>query len=101
MRESPQLRTETNQRRDRRTEPRHPMNYPTLLRSEPAGIGIIRVVDASASGLGLYTPFRLDVQSEVEIRIEGRSVVGIVRNSNCIWPNEFHVGIEIPKVASA
>jgi hypothetical protein len=76
-------------------------NYPTLLRSEPAGIGIIRVLDVSASGLRVSTPFRLDCQSEVEIRIEGTSVLGVVGNCSCIGPIEFHVGIEIPYPASA
>jgi len=77
--------------RGRRTEPRHTTNYPTLLRSEPAGIGIIRVLDVSASGLRVATPFRLDCQSEVEIRIEGTSVLGVVGNGSCLGPIEFHV----------
>ncbi len=86
--------------RDRRTEPRHGINYPTLLRSEEAGIGIIRVLDVSASGMRVSVPFRLTLQSEVEIRIEGASVVGIVRNCSCIRANEFHVGIEIPRASA-
>jgi signal transduction histidine kinase len=87
--------------RERRTEPRHGINYPTLLRSEEAGIGIIRVLDVSTSGLRVSVPFRLTVQSEVEIRIEGASVVGIVRNCSCIRANEFHVGIEIPRASAS
>src|ERR1700684_4330927 len=100
MSASPLPQTEGNRRRDRRTEPRQETNYPTMLRSEPAGIGIIRVLDVSTSGLRVSAPFRLDLQSEVEIRVEGTSVVGVVGNCGCIGPNEFHVGIEIPNVAS-
>ena len=87
--------------RERRTEPRHGINYPTLLRSEQAGIGIIRILDVSASGLRVSVPFRLTVLSEVEIRIEGASVVGTVRNCTCIAANEFHVGIELQPANSA
>jgi signal transduction histidine kinase len=87
--------------RERRTEPRHGINYPTLLRSEHAGIAIIRVLDVSASGLRVSVPFRLGLHSEVEIRIEGASVNGIVRNCTCIAANEFHVGIEIPPSSSS
>ena len=81
--------------RERRTEPRHGINYPTLLRSEQAGIAIIRILDVSTSGLRVSVPFRLNLHSEVEIRIEGMSLVGIVRNCTRIRPNEFHVGIGI------
>jgi hypothetical protein len=85
---------------ERRTEPRHGINYPTLLRSEQAGIAIIRVLDVSTSGLRVSVPFRLTVLSEVEIRIEGASVVGTVRNCTCIAANEFHVGIELRAASS-
>lgn len=85
---------------ERRTEPRQGINYPTLLRSEQAGIAIIRVLDVSTSGLRVSVPFRLTVLSEVEIRIEGASVVGTVRNCNCIAANEFHVGIELRPASS-
>jgi len=85
---------------ERRTEPRHGINYPTLLRSEQAGIAIIRVLDVSTSGLRVSVPFRLTVLSEVEIRIEGASVVGTVRNCNSIAANEFHVGIELRAASS-
>jgi signal transduction histidine kinase len=93
--------TKGKDRRERRTAARHRTNYPTLLRSESAGVGIIRVLDASASGLRVSVPFRLEVQTEVEIRIEGASVVGIVGNCSCIRANEFHVGIQIPLAAAA
>jgi hypothetical protein len=63
-------------------------------------MGIIRVLDVSASGLRVSTPFRLDPQSEVEIRVEGKSLVGVVGNCGCVGPNEFHVGIEIPNAVS-
>jgi signal transduction histidine kinase len=87
--------------RDRRTEHRHGINYPTLLRAESAGIAVIRVLDVSASGLRVSVPFRLLPRTEVEIRIEGTSVVGVVRNCTRIAANEFHVGIKIPGHTSA
>jgi hypothetical protein len=45
--------------------------------------------------LRVSVPFRLDTRTEVEIRIEGLSVVGEVRNCTCIRANEFHVGIAV------
>jgi signal transduction histidine kinase len=89
------------EQRDRRTEHRHGINYPTLLRAESAGIAVIRVLDVSASGLRVSVPFRLLPRTEVEIRIEGTSVVGVVRNCTRIAANEFHVGIKIPGQTSA
>lgn len=85
------------EQRDRRTEHRHGINYPTLLRAENAGVAVIRVLDVSASGLRVSAPFRLLPRTEVEIRIEGTSVVGVVRNCTRIAANEFHVGIKIPR----
>lgn len=87
--------------RERRAEPRHGINYPTLLRSEHAGIASVRILDVSTSGLRVSTPFRLDVLSEVEIRVEGLSLTGTVRNCTCIRANEFHAGIEIRASSSS
>ena len=87
--------------RERRAEPRQGTNYPTLLRSEQAGVAIIRVLDVSPGGLRVSVPFRLAIGSEVEIRIEGASVVGIVRNCTSIRANEFHVGIQIPPATAS
>jgi len=98
---SPQPASENKPRLERRTENRHDANYPTLLRAESAGIAVIRVLDVSASGFRVSVPFRLLPRTEVEIRIEGTSVVGIVRNCTRIAANEFHVGIRIPREASA
>lgn len=81
--------------RERRSEPRHGINYPTLLRSEQSGIASVHILDVSTSGLRVSAPFRLEVLTEVEIRIEGMSLVGTVRNCTQIRSNEFHVGIEI------
>ena len=80
-------------RRERRKEARYGNSYPTLLRSEQAGVAVIRILDVSTSGLRISVPFRLNVHSEVEIRIEGVSVVGLVRNCTCIRANEFRVGV--------
>ncbi len=93
--------TERKKVRDRRNEHRHGINYPTLLRAESAGIAVIRVLDVSASGLRVSVPFRMIPRTEVEIRIEGTSVIGIVRNCTCIAANEFHIGIQIPREATA
>jgi signal transduction histidine kinase len=92
--------SEKKQAPDRRAEDRHGINYPTLLRAESAGIAVIRVLDVSASGLRVSVPFRLLPRTEVEIRIEGTSVAGLVRNCTRIAANEFHVGIHIPREAS-
>jgi len=97
----PKPRSDKNERPDRRAEQRFGTNYPTLLRAENAGIAVIRVLDVSASGLRLSVPFRLLPRTEVEIRIEGTSVVGVVRNCTRIAPSEFHVGIQIPREISA
>jgi hypothetical protein len=92
--------TERKGGRDRRAAPRYRINHPTLLKSQDAGIAVIRVLDVSSSGLRVSSPFRLELQTEVEIRIEDISVVGIVRNCTCIRAEEFHIGIEIPKAVS-
>jgi hypothetical protein len=84
---------------ERRSEPRHGINYPTLLRSEEAGVSIIRILDVSTKGLRVSVPFRLKLDSEVEIRIEGASVVGTVRNCTPIAANEFHVGVALRPVS--
>ena len=84
---------------ERRTETRHWINYPTLLRSETAGVASVRILDVSASGLRVAAPSRLELRSAVEVRVEGISVQGVVRNCTCIRPNEFHIGIEIPEGA--
>jgi hypothetical protein len=86
--------------RDRRTEPRHGINYPTVLRSAHAGIGISTILDVSVSGLRVSVPFCLELQSEVEIRIDGMSTFGIVRNCRRIEAHEFHVGIEIRRASA-
>jgi signal transduction histidine kinase len=92
--------TERKDGRERRAAPRYRINHPTLLKSQDAGIAVIRVLDVSSSGLRVSAPFRLELQTEVEIRIEDISVVGIVRNCTCIRAEEFHIGIEIPKAVS-
>lgn len=87
--------------RERRSEARQGISYPTLLRSKVAGVAVVRILDVSASGVRVSVPFKLDVDTAVEIRIEGISVDGTVRNCVCIRPNEFHVGIHIPNPVSA
>jgi signal transduction histidine kinase len=98
---NPYAQDEKKERRDRRAEGRHGVNYPTLLRAENAGVAVIRVLDVSKSGLRLSVPFRLLPRTEVEIRIEGTSVVGVVSNCVRISANEFHVGIKIPRQTTA
>ena len=93
--------TAGNTGRERRAESRQGISfYPTVPRSADAGVAGIRVLDVSASGLRVAVPFALDLQTEVEIRIEGTPVVGIVRNCTRFGANEFHVGIQIPQAAT-
>jgi hypothetical protein len=81
--------------REGRAEPRRVSNYPTLLRSEQAGMATIRILDVSPSGVRVSVPFLLALQGEVEIRVDGMSILGTVRNCTQIRANEFHAGIEI------
>ncbi len=93
--------TNARGRLERRKEARYGNSYPTLLRSEQAGVAVIRILDVSTSGLRISVPFRLNVHSEVEIRVEGVSVVGIVRNCTCIRANEFRVGVALRPAGAA
>jgi signal transduction histidine kinase len=81
--------------RDRRSELRYRINYPTLLKSKAAGVAIARVLDVAESGLRVAVPFRLPLHAEVEIRIDDTTISGFVRNCECVGTAEFHAGIEI------
>lgn len=88
-------RTEARRLRDKRAESRYRINYPTLLKSKIAGVALVRVMDVSGFGLRVAAPFRLPAGTEVEVRVEGTAVRGLVRNCACVRAAEFHVGIEL------
>ena len=71
-----------------------------LVKSAIAGIAAARVLEASTSGLCLSVPFRLPLHTQIEVSLEGRSVVGHIRNCVCIRANEFQIGVEIFPEAS-
>lgn len=81
--------------RERRADCRYRMNTPSLVQSKSAGLAAGLVLEASLSGLSVSLPFALPLNSEVEIRVEGQAVAGLVRNCTCIRAMEFHVGIEL------
>lgn len=85
---------------DRRLASRFRINHPTLLKSKVAGMAVVRILDVSASGVRVSIPFRLPLNSEVEIRIEDENVPGIVRNCVCKAATEFHIGIELVEPVS-
>jgi signal transduction histidine kinase len=92
---SPTARPDSRPTREKRTESRYRINYPTLIKSKTAGVALVRVLDVSGFGLRVAAPFRLPAGSEVEIRIEATAVRGLVRNCACFRATEFHVGIEL------
>lgn len=81
--------------RERRTDCRYRMNTPSLVNSKSGGLAAGLVLEASLSGLCLSLPFALPVNSEVEIRVDGQTISGLIRNCTCIRAMEFHVGIEL------
>ncbi|MGD1094622.1 MAG: ATP-binding protein [Bryobacteraceae bacterium] len=104
---SPKLATRTNvpaqhgSGRDRRMATRYRVNHPTLLKSKSAGVAVVRVLDVSETGLRVSIPFRLELNTEVEIRVKDKTISGFVRNCVCKAGTEFHVGIEVSEPVSA
>ena len=80
---------------ERRADCRYRLNAPTLVRSKTDGIAAALVLEASASGFSLSMPFRLPVNTEIEIRLEDKVVSGLIRNCVCIRAMEFHAGVQI------
>jgi len=81
--------------RERRTDCRYRINAPTLVKSKTEGIAAAFILEASRTGLSLSLPFRLPVNSEIEIRLEDQMLSGHIRNCTCIRAMEFHAGIQI------
>ena len=86
--------------RERRTDCRYRINAPTLVKSKTEGIAAAFILEASRTGLSLSLPFRLPVNSEIEIRLEDQMLSGQIRNCTCIRAMEFHAGIQIGRPAS-
>ncbi len=99
-RSSPNLASQAGQGRNRRTDLRSRVNHPTLLISQGAGAAGVRVLDVSATGMRVSVPFRLELNTEVEIQVNGNSISGVVRNCVCKAGTEFHVGVEINEAGS-
>lgn len=81
--------------RDRRIASRQRINHPTLLKSKVAGMAVVRVLDVSTTGMRVSVPFRLPLNTEVEIRIDDHTISGLVRNCVCKAATEFHIGVEV------
>ncbi|MGD1090413.1 MAG: PilZ domain-containing protein [Bryobacteraceae bacterium] len=86
--------------RDRRMDARSCVNHPTLLNSKDAGVAGVRVLDVSPTGVRVSVPFRLELNTEVEIRVNDTTVSGLVRNCVCKAGTEFHVGVEVTEAIS-
>jgi hypothetical protein len=86
--------------KERRTRARRRVSRPALLKSRAAGIAMVRLINASTSGLRISVPFLLPLGDEVEIRIDDAVILAVVRNCLCIRAHEFHVGVEIPESTS-
>jgi signal transduction histidine kinase len=93
--QSPTARTEGLPAGEKRREVRYRVNYPTILKSKTLGVALVRILDVSRFGLRVSVPFRLPHGTEVEIRVEDKSVRGLVRNCGCMKAYEFHAGIEL------
>ena len=94
------IRSQLRTGRERRTECRYRMNAPTLVKSKIGGLAAALVLEASSSGLSVSLPFSLPVNSEVEIRLDNKTVTGFIRNCVCIRAMEFQAGIEVPPITS-
>ena len=60
----------------------------------------MRVLDVSATGMRVSVPFRLELNTEVEIQVNGTAISGVVRNCVCKAGTEFHVGVEVNEAVS-
>ncbi len=74
--------------------------HPALLKSKNAGVAAVRVLDMSATGLQVSLPFRLALNTEVEICVEDDTISGLVRTCVRHAATEFHVGIKVSEPVS-
>ena len=83
--------------RDRRSEPRFPVDQPvvvTILDSGDREPFEGTVVDLSASGLGVRVPYPTDPGRRIEIRWSRGTVIAEVRNCHRIRPHNYRVGLK-------
>jgi hypothetical protein len=93
-------RVEERRSRERRAEPRYPINEFSVLRST-GDIAAVRVLDISAIGLRVTSVGPMPIGSEVEVRFGGVRVSGLVRNCCCLRAAEFQLGIVLASVCAA
>jgi PilZ domain len=80
---------------DRRSEVRTPADIPAMLRVADSVAPIpVRVLDVSASGLGLELPTALSVGTFVQIELETGTVAGEIRHC-AIASDKFRAGIRM------
>ena len=83
--------------RDRRSEPRFPVDQPvvvTVLDSGERESFEGTVVDLSRSGLGVHVPWPIDLGCRIEIRWSRGTVIAEVRNCHRIRPYNYRVGLK-------
>ena len=93
-------RVEERRSRERRAEPRYPINEFSVLRST-GDIAAVRVLDISAIGLRVTSIGPMPIGSEVEVRFGGVKVSGLVRNCRCLRTPEFQLGIVLTSLCTA
>jgi hypothetical protein len=86
--------------RERRAEPRYPINEFSVLKST-GDIAAVRVLDVSAIGLRVTSVGPMPIGSEVEVRFGGVKVSGLVRNCRCLRAAEFQLGIDLASLCTA
>jgi|ERR1700680_1589380 hypothetical protein len=87
--------------RDRRSEPRFPVDQPvvvTILDSGGREPFEGTVVDLSRSGLGVRVPYSIDLDRRVEIRWSRGTVIAEVRNCLRMSPHNYRVGLKTSEV---
>jgi hypothetical protein len=93
-------RVEERRSRERRAEPRYPINEFSMLRST-GDIAAVRILDISAIGLRVTSVGPMPIGSEVEVRFGGIKVSGSVRNCRCLRAAEFQLGIVLASLCAA
>jgi hypothetical protein len=83
--------------RDRRFEPRFPVDQPVVVTMlDPGDREPFEgtVVDLSRSGLGVRVPYSIDLGRRIEIRWLRGTVIAEVRNCRRIRPSNYRVGLK-------
>jgi len=88
---------------NRRSEPRFSADQPvsvTLADSPDGPWGIGRIVDFSASGIGLEVDFALSPGNKIRIQWQRGLVIGEVRYCHRKTPSNFRAGVKITEVVA-